>query len=178
MTYKEVVEKVRNEFGKSDVSNYEDHLALQVNIIGEGSGAFYVEINEGELSIEEFDYVNNNAEISASADDIISVFSGALDINSALDNGKIRITGDYAKALSIQPVIDNGKKSSKKTTAKKATEKKAAPKKTVSKKTAVKSEEKKTAEGKAVASKSTAKTASKSSAKTPAKKSTAKKSGK
>ncbi len=173
MTYKEVVEKVRKEFGKSDVSNYEDHLAIQVNIIGEGGGAFYLEINEGKLSIEEFDYVDNNAEISASAEDIISVFSGEMDLNSALDNGNVRISGDHAKALSIQPVIDNNKKAAKKTAVKKTAEKKAPAKKAAEKKTTAKAAASKKTEKAAPV-----KTAAKASSKTAAKKNASKKSDK
>lgn len=161
MTYKEVVEKVRKEFGNADVSKYEDHLALQFNIIGEGEGAFYVEIIDGSLKIEEFDYINNNAMISASSDNIIDIFSGKLDMNSAVDSGKIEITGDYAKALSIQPVIEDSKKTSTKATAKKTAEKKPAAKKTAASKKA--------------ASKSEAKAETKTSAKTASKKSSAKK---
>lgn len=138
MTFEQVVEKVRNEFGNSDVSNYEDHLALQVNIVGEGSGAFYVEINEGKLNIEGYDYNNNNAEINGSSDDIISVFSGKLEIAKAVDEGKLTVTGDYAKALSIQPVIDGNKKPAKKTPVKKAAEKKAPVKKAAEKKATTK----------------------------------------
>lgn len=173
MTYKEVVEKVRKEFGKSDVSNYEDHLAIQINIIGEGGGAFYLEINEGKLSIEEFDYINNNAEITASAEDIISVFSGETDLNSAMDNGKVRVSGDHAKALSIQPVIDNNKKPAKKTAVKKTTEKKASVKKTAEKKTTTKAAASKKTE-KATSAKSTSKTSTKAATK----KNTTKKSDK
>lgn len=39
MTYEEIVAKVKKEFGSADVSKYEGHLALQINITGEGSGA-------------------------------------------------------------------------------------------------------------------------------------------
>ena len=161
MTYKEVVEKVRKEFGKADVSNYEDHLALQLNITGEGEGAFYVEIIDGTLKIEEFDYINNNAQISASADSIINIFSGNLDMNSAVDSGEIEIIGDYAKALSIQPVIENCKKSKAKSAVKKTAEKKTTSKKS--------------APAKKTAAKSTAKTETKSTSKTSTKKSTSKK---
>ena len=38
MTYEEIVAKVKKEFGSADVSKYEGHLALQINITGEGSG--------------------------------------------------------------------------------------------------------------------------------------------
>lgn len=141
MTFNEVVEKVKKEFGKADVSNYEDHLALQINITGEGEGAFYAEINQGTLSIEPYDYNDNNATLTAAADDIISIFSGKLDMNAAAEAGKLSIVGDYAKALSIQPVIESNKKPAKKTTAKKTAEK-AETKKTATKKTAEKAEAK------------------------------------
>ena len=32
MTFQEIVDKVKKEFGSADVSNYEDHLAIQINI--------------------------------------------------------------------------------------------------------------------------------------------------
>ena len=35
MTYEEIVAKVKKEFGSADVSKYEGHLALQINITGE-----------------------------------------------------------------------------------------------------------------------------------------------
>lgn len=166
MTYKEIVEKVKKEFGAADVSNYEDHLALQINITGEGEGVFYTEINEGKLSIEPYDYNDNNATITASADDIIKIFGGKLDMNKAAEDGKLEIVGDYAKALSIQPVIENNKKPAKKTASKKA----AAAKKTTTKKTATK----KTTEK--AAAKTAAKTVKETAAKTTAAKTTAAKS--
>lgn len=138
MTYKEIFEKVKKEFGNADVSNYKDHLALQINITGEGEGAFYTEINEGKLAIEPYDYTDNNAMLTASADDIISIFSGKLDMNAAAESGKLSIAGDYAKALSIQPVIESNKKPEKKTAAKKATAKTTVEEKPAAKKAAAK----------------------------------------
>lgn len=32
MTYEEIVAKAKKEFGSADVSNYEGHLALQINV--------------------------------------------------------------------------------------------------------------------------------------------------
>jgi len=158
MTYKEIVEKVKKEFGNADVSNYEDHLALQINITGEGEGAFYAEINQGALSIEPFDYNDNNATLTASGDDIIKIFTGKLDMNKATEAGKLEITGDYAKALSIQPVIDGNKKPAKKTAAKKTTTtKKTAEKTTKTTKTTKASAEKAEAKTTTKAVKETAK---------------------
>ena len=115
MTYNEIVDKVKKEFGGADVSNYEDHLALQINITGEGEGAFFAEISNGTLNIEPYDYKDNNATLTASADDLISIFTGKLEMNKAVEDGKLSISGDYDKAVSIQPVIDNNAKPAKKT---------------------------------------------------------------
>lgn len=123
MTYEEIVAKAKEEFGSADVSNYEGHLALQINITGEGEGIFYAEINEGKLYIEPYDYKNNDAVLTADGSDIISIFNGTLDPIKAFENGKLTVTGDISKALSIQPVIENNQKAAKKSAAKKTTAK-------------------------------------------------------
>ena len=47
MTYEEIVAKVRSLFSGADVSAIKEHLAYQFNIVGEGEGAFYVEVKDG-----------------------------------------------------------------------------------------------------------------------------------
>lgn len=110
MTYEEIVAKVKKEFGSADVSKYEGHLALQINITGEGSGAFYAEINDGQLFIEPFDYKDNDAILTASGEDIVNILSGNLGAVEAFEAGKITVDGDISKALSIQAVIEENKK--------------------------------------------------------------------
>ena len=110
MTYEEIVAKVKKEFGSADVSKYEGHLALQINITGEGSGAFYAEINDGQLFIEPFDYKDNDAILTASGEDIVNILSGNLGAVEAFEAGKITVDGDISRALSIQAVIEENKK--------------------------------------------------------------------
>lgn len=105
MTYEEIVAKVKKEFGSADVSKYEGHLALQINITGEGSGAFYAEINDGQLFIEPFDYKDNDAILTASGEDIVNILSGNLGAVEAFEAGKITVDGDISKALSIQLLL-------------------------------------------------------------------------
>ena len=56
MTYEEIVAKVRDVFKDTDVSMIGEHLAYQFNIVGEGEGAFYIEVKEGQLFIEPYEY--------------------------------------------------------------------------------------------------------------------------
>lgn len=135
MTYEEIVAKAKEEFGSADVSNYEGHLALQFNVTGEGEGIFYAEILDGKLNIQPYDYKDNDAVLTADGNDIVSFFNGTLDPVAAFESGKLTVTGDNAKALSILPIIENNKKPAKKTT-KKATAKTAEkPAKTAAKTT-------------------------------------------
>lgn len=149
MTFMEIVEKAKKEFGSADVSNYEGHLALQINVTGEGEGTFYAEISDGKLYIEPYDYKDNDAVLTADGKDILNIFNGKLDPVKAFENGKLTVTGDLGKALSIQPVIENNKN-------KKAA--KPAAKKTAAKKPAAKTEK--------TSSKAQARSSSKASAKT------------
>jgi len=171
MTYEEIISKVKKEFGSADVSNYEGHLALQINITGEGAGSFYTEINDGQLFIEPFDYKDNDAMLTACGDDIVNILSGKIEAAKALESGKLSVEGDYAKAFSIQPIIENNVKttSTKKKTAKTETVTKTSVKaaaKTAAK-SAVKTSAPKTAEK--AQSKTTAKAVKDSSVKTSAK---------
>lgn len=115
MTFEEIVSKAKESFGTADVSSYEGHLALQINITGEGEGTFYAEINEGKLNIEPYTYHDNDATLTANADDVVSIFNGTLNIVDACDGGKLTIEGNLEKAYSIQPQIDINKKPAKKT---------------------------------------------------------------
>ncbi|MCI8775975.1 MAG: SCP2 sterol-binding domain-containing protein [Oscillospiraceae bacterium] len=165
MTYEEILKKVEEAFGSADVSNYEDHLALQINIVGEGAGIFYTEINQGKLYIAPFDYKDNNAVLIANGSDIIDIFSGKITEAEALASGKLTVEGDLAKALSIQPYISvKPAKTTRKRAASKKTAAKAEAEVTLSE-TVKKSCRTKTAE-KAV---KTAKTATKAAAKSVAK---------
>ena len=43
MTYADIFSELKRRFMEADVSDIQEHLAYQFNIIGEGSGIFYVE---------------------------------------------------------------------------------------------------------------------------------------
>ena len=135
LKFEDIFNKVKKEFGGADVSNYEDHLAFQVNITGEGEGAFYAEIKDHALDIQPYDYNDRDFSITASGSDLVDIFAGKLAIEKALEEQKLQVEGNFDKAFSIVPVIENNKKGSKKTADAKTT---AAKKTAVSKKTTAK----------------------------------------
>ena len=51
MTYEEIFGKSKEIIMQSDVSKINGHLAVEVDIEGEGEGAFYIELKEDRKSV-------------------------------------------------------------------------------------------------------------------------------
>lgn len=67
------------------------NFALQLEITGAGSGIFYIEYKNDNLTIEPYDYYDHSACLQASADIIIELISGKITINDAIRYGDINI---------------------------------------------------------------------------------------
>lgn len=105
MTYEEIVEKVRETFKDADVSGINEHLAYQFNIEGEGEGAFYVEVKDGQLFIEPYEYYDRDAIFICKHEVLFKIISGKLDPVHAFTVGKLKVEGDLGKALRLKEFI-------------------------------------------------------------------------
>ena len=99
MTYEELVEKVREVYGQADASGIEGHVAYQFNITGEGEGAFYLEIADGNINIEPFEYFDRDVLFTTTADTLIKIGLGEVDAVAAFTSGKLKVEGNFDKAL-------------------------------------------------------------------------------
>lgn len=135
MTYEEIVKKAKQAAKNIDATAVKEHIAIQIDIEGEGEGAFYVEASEGKIAVEPYEYYENDCKIKADAETIIAVLSGKLKAEDAVSDGKLQVEGDGGKALTL---INARKALAKKPVVKKAPAKKTATKKTPVKKTATK----------------------------------------
>ena len=164
MTYEKIFETTKKTIMKSDVSNIEGHLAVQVDIVGEGEGAFYIELKDKQLFVEPYEYYDHDCKFIISADDFIKMVNGKLDPVLAYTTGKLKVEGNVDKALEFKKIVDSVKKQEKKAKSATKTEKKPAAKKPAAKK----AEAKPAAEKKAPAKKTEVKPAEEKKA--PAKK--------
>ena len=162
MTYEEVVAKVKEALKDADVSNVKEHAAYQFNITGEGEGAFYVEIEDGKLNVEPYEYFDRDILVYTSAADLMDILEGRDDFVNANLSGKINAEGDLRKAELLKGV--SIKAETKEAPAEEATDKKAPAEEATDKKVPAK---KATAAKKPAAKKTAAK-------KAPAKKATKK----
>ncbi|MCM1540430.1 MAG: SCP2 sterol-binding domain-containing protein [Blautia sp.] len=105
MTYQEVFETFKNQFKDADVSSIQGHLAYQFNIVGDGAGAFYAEVNEGRLSIEPYEYYDRDVLFTCKADVLFKIISGKTDPVAAFTLGKLKVEGSIEKALLLKNMI-------------------------------------------------------------------------
>lgn len=120
MTYAEFFSEVKGAFVGVDISDVQEHLAFQFNIIGEAEGIFYVEAKEGKLYIEPYEYFERDAIFICTADTLRKLISGELDPIAAFTVQKLRVEGNIDKALKLKELVDKNKaqKAAKKTTKK------------------------------------------------------------
>lgn len=90
--------KIKEFVEKIDVSNLDD-FAFQFDIVGEGRGTFYIELKNGILSIQPYDYHDRTALVIVSQDDLISIFSGQNDFIEKLRENQLRITSNFADSF-------------------------------------------------------------------------------
>ena len=113
MTYEEVVKEAQKIVAKGDASGIKDHLAVQYNITGEGEGAFYMEVKDGRIDVQPYDYNDRDILVTADAQTILDMMSGKLDIVNAYLTHKISAEGNLGKADILKKLINSGKKAEK-----------------------------------------------------------------
>ena len=141
MTYAEFFSEFKNRFIGIDVSDINEHLAYQFCIEDEEAGGiFYVEVKDGQLYVEPYEYYDKDANFICNTDLLIKIAEGKIDPVKAYTTGKLKVEGNIDKALKLKEIIEHkkaqAKKAAKKTTTNKTTAKKTTAKKTEEKKDA------------------------------------------
>lgn len=129
MTYEEIFSKSKELIIANDASGIKEHLAVEVDITGEGEGAFYIELNDGKIAVEPYEYYDRDCKLIISGDDFISICDGSLDAVKAFTNGSLKIEGDIDKALKMSEIFNAVKEKNEANAETKTekTEKKTAP---------------------------------------------------
>ena len=109
MTYADFFAQIKGKFMEADVSNIAEHLAYQFNIVGEAEGIFYVEVKEGKLYVEPYEYFDRDAMFTASAETFMKIAEKKLDPVMAFTMQKMKVEGNFDKALKLKELIDSRK---------------------------------------------------------------------
>lgn len=110
MTYAEIFSTIKGKFMEADVSDIKEHLAYQFNITGEGSGIFYVEVKDGKISVEPYEYYDRDAMFTCSAKTLMKLADNEIDPILAVTLQKLKVEGNIDKALRFKELIDSYRK--------------------------------------------------------------------
>lgn len=106
MTYEEIFSRSKELILSNDASSIGEHLAVEVDIAGEGAGAFYIELKDGNLFVEPYEYYDRDCKLIISGEDFIKICGGSLDAVKAFTNGSLKIEGDIDKALKLSEIFN------------------------------------------------------------------------
>lgn len=102
MNYQEAFATIREKIIDADVSSIKEKTAIQINLTGDAEGIFYIEIDDGKLAVEPYDYIDHDVVITISAPNFIKLIDGKLDPVLAYTTGKLKADGNLDKAMQLQ----------------------------------------------------------------------------
>ncbi len=105
MTYQDFFSMVKEKLAGADVSSIQEHLAYQFNITGEAEGIFYVEVRDGKLYVEPYEYYDRDVIFTCKAETLIKIAEGKLDPVVAFTMQKLKVDGSIEKALKLKELF-------------------------------------------------------------------------
>ena len=107
MTYADLFYEIKGKFMGADVSDIHEHLAFQFNIEDEeAGGAFYVEVKDGVLYVEPYEYYDRDAIFICAPDVLLKIADGEMNPIAAFTEQKLRVEGSIEKALRLKEIIE------------------------------------------------------------------------
>jgi putative sterol carrier protein len=91
-----ILAEIREKTKNFDGNNYHGFLAVEVSL-KDINEVFYVEVKEGKLSIEPFEYNDRQAKMIISSSDFVKMINGKLNSVTAYLTGKLKIEGNIEK---------------------------------------------------------------------------------
>ena len=118
MNYDEIVSFVKEKLKKTVSKKSTENTAVEFNVYGEGEGAFYIEIKDGKVSLEPYEYYDRDAKIIITANELIKIINREKTPEESFGEGAFTIVGNIDKAREILGAF----KAPKKNTAEKTVE--------------------------------------------------------
>ncbi len=115
MTYADFFYDIKGRFMGADVSDIKEHLAFEFDIEDEeASGAFYVEVKDGQLFVEPYEYYDRDAKFICAPEVLVKIAEGEMDPVWAFTTQKLKVEGNIDKALRLKDIIELKQKQLKK----------------------------------------------------------------
>lgn len=104
MKFVNVLKRAREKAAVADISGV-DFMAVQINVTGDDPGVFYVEVKDGQVNVEPYEYYDRQCAITISGDDFSKLVRKKLDPVKAFNAGRLTVEGDLDKALEFSNLV-------------------------------------------------------------------------
>jgi putative sterol carrier protein len=104
MSVEEIIKEIRKKTAQFDASSYHGFLAVQVTLT-DIDKVFYVEIKEGRLAVEPYEYNDRQANLVISADKFVKLINKKLNPVMAFTTGQLKVEGDAGRALELANLL-------------------------------------------------------------------------
>lgn len=105
MTFEELMERVQEIYQNAQASAIKEHAAIQFNIYGKAEGKFYIEIKDGEIDIQPYEYYDRDVIIQTTADTLFDIMEGRTDIGQVYAMKTANFMGNLHKAALLREII-------------------------------------------------------------------------
>lgn len=105
MDFEQLFNQIKAEFLHKDTSAIPGKLAIQINLTHDITGTFYIEVKDGNLSIEPYEYHDRDVAITISSDNFLKLMQGKADPVMLFTLGKLKVDGDVGKALELKKFL-------------------------------------------------------------------------
>lgn len=104
MTYEEIVYAIRSVYEDADARHIFEHIAVQIDIIGEGSGSLYIEVAERAVCVEPYDYHDRDGKIITDSYTVSDILSHKLSFKAALEQKRVKYEGNWNKLETLMTI--------------------------------------------------------------------------
>ncbi|MBQ3785856.1 MAG: hypothetical protein II799_01130 [Lachnospiraceae bacterium] len=116
--YLEQVERFRNVYEYADARNIFEHIAIQINVSGEGAGILYMEVADRAVTVEPYDYKDRDGEVFIEGSFVVSFLESGMSFDEAREKNLIRYVGNIKKLKTLKNLVFRNRKKSKDPSAK------------------------------------------------------------
>ncbi len=97
----EITKIVWDKLSVKSLDEMPQKFAVQVNLTGKCPGVFYIEILNGVLSVEPYEYIDKDGEIDITKTNLLKLTSGKMKLNDS----KITIKGNIEKVMMLESLF-------------------------------------------------------------------------
>ncbi len=105
LDFHSAVEFVRKSIKQTSVKKITDKISAEVTLTGDAAGIFYIEIIDGAVAVEPYDYVDKDIVVMLDSQSLELVRAKQASFLELFNKGKVHVYGDVAKAVKLLSVL-------------------------------------------------------------------------